>query len=247
MRAQFVILAWAWLVAAGIAHAAHPLVTEDAGTQGAGNAELEAGFAWTRDAGDRAFVFQPQLSFGLLPALDLMVAPSWLRNSTAEDGTSRGHGDTLLDMKWRFHEDGPLSLALRAGVTLPTGASGPGLSNGKPSSHALLAMTYDAAPLALHANVGYVRSPSVPDVRRDLYHVSAAAVLALNDRLALAADVGFDSNPDPARRTWPGSLLVGAIYTLTPGLDLDAGLQVRLNQAAPARQWLIGITYRWAS
>ena len=87
-------LAAGWLGAACAAHAAHPLVTEDAGTQGAGNAELENAFSWTRDGENRSFVFQPQLSWGLLPALDLIVAPSWLRNQTAEDGTARGRGDT---------------------------------------------------------------------------------------------------------------------------------------------------------
>lgn len=239
-------LAAGWLGAACAAHGAHPLVTEDAGTQGAGNAELENAFSWTRDGENRSFVFQPQLSWGLLPALDLIVAPSWLRNQTAEDGTARGRGDTLLDVKWRFHEDGPLSLALRAGVLFPTGASGPGLSNGKPSSHALLAMTFDAAPLALHGNLGYVRGPSLPGLRRDLYHVSAAAVFTANASLAFAANVGFDSSPDAAQKSWPGTLLLGVIYTLRSGLDIDAGYQVKLNDAAPARQWLAGITYRWA-
>lgn len=246
MRSYLLAVAAGWLVAACAAHAAHPLFTEDAGTQGAGSAELESGFSWTRDGEDRSFTFQPQLSWGLLPALDLIVAPSWLRNHTAEDGNARGRGDTLLDVKWRFHEDGPLFLALRAGVLFPTGASGPGLSNGKPSSHALLAVTFDAAPLALHGNLGYTRGPSLPGLRRDVYHVSAAAVFAASANLAFAADAGFDSNPDSAKKSWPGTLLFAVIYTLRPGLDVDAGYQIRLNDAAPARQWLAGITYRWA-
>ena len=84
MRSSLLVLAAGWLLAACAALAAHPLVTEDAGTQSAGNAELENGFSWTRDGDDRSFAFQPQLSWGLLPALDLIVAPSWLRHRTAE-------------------------------------------------------------------------------------------------------------------------------------------------------------------
>ena len=40
-----------------------------------------------------------------------------------------------------------------------------------------------------------------------------------------------------------GVALLGAIYTVHPGLDLDAGIRVRLNSGAPAQRWLFGITY----
>lgn len=228
------------------ADAAHPLVTEDTGTQGVGNAELERGFSWTRDGAERTFAFQPQLSYGVLPTLDVIVAPSLLLHKADDARTARGFGDTLLDMKWRFFGDAPLSFAVRAGVTFPTGKADPALTLGKPSAHALLVTTFDAAPLTVHGNIGYVRMPSLPDLRRDLIHFSTAALFAANESLVLAIDAGFDSNPDATNRAWPGILLAGIVYTLQPGLDLDAGYQTRLNRAAPVQQWLVGITYRWA-
>jgi hypothetical protein len=234
------------LVATTAARAAHPLLTEDTLTQGAGNAELELGMSWTRVDADRFFLFQPQLSYGLLPTLDLIVQPQWLVDRTATAGSPSGFGDTLLDAKWHFYGDPPLSFAMRAGITLPTGDQGRGFSSGKPSGHALLVTTIDAAPFTIDANAGYVRNLTVPGLRRDLYHVSAAAVFATKTSLSLVADIGFDSNPDSSRSTWPGFLLAGMIYTLQAGLDVDVGYQTRLNHAAPAQQWLLGITYRWA-
>lgn len=225
--------------------AAHPLVTDDTGTQGTGNAEFEGGFSWTRDGRDSAFVFQPQLSYGVLPALDLIAAPSWLVTRTEQDGTARGFGDTSLEAKWRFFASAPLSFAVRGGATFPTGKSDPRLSPGKPAVHAVFAMTVDAAPLTVHGNLGYTRDASLPGLRADIFHVSAAAVFAVNQSLSVAIDAGFDSNADAARRTWPGVLLTALIYKVRPGLDVDIGYQGRLNHAAPRHQLLMGVTYRW--
>jgi len=245
-RGYFTIVAHATLAATSAAYAAHPLITEDTGTQGVGNAELQLGFSWTRDGGDRTFSFQPQLSYGVLPTLDIIVQPQWLSVRAADTGTSNGFGDTLLDVKWRFYGDAPLSFAVRAGATFPTGQGNLGDLNGKPSAHALLVATLDATPFTVDGNIGYVRNPTIPSLRTDLYHASAATVFAANESLSLVADTAFDSNPVPDRATWPGVFLGGVIYTLQPGLDVDVGYQVRLNHAAPAQQWLLGITYRWA-
>ncbi len=44
------------------AHSGHPMLSEDTGTQGLGNFELELGYDWSAFAGSRSFLFQPQLS-----------------------------------------------------------------------------------------------------------------------------------------------------------------------------------------
>ena len=61
------------LGACRFALAGHPMLTEDTGTQGTGNEGLELGFSWANDSGDRSFLFQPQLSYGATPTLDLIV------------------------------------------------------------------------------------------------------------------------------------------------------------------------------
>src|SRR6266550_4423926 len=60
------------LACAADVFAAHPLISEDTGTQGAGKFELELGNAWTRDRGERAYEFGPQLSYGSLRELDVI-------------------------------------------------------------------------------------------------------------------------------------------------------------------------------
>ena len=219
------------------------MLTEDTGTQGTGNAELELGYSWSTDSGDRSFLFQPQLSVGATPTLDLIVQPSWYSNDIGGDSV-HGAGDTNLDVKWRFLGHDPYSLAVRAGVTAATSQHDIGLPDGRVAEHAVLVGTYDAAPLTIDANLGYAHNPDVVDLRANLYHLSAAAVYAAGERLALVLDVDVDSNADATKASMPAVALVGAIYTWRPGLDVDVGYRAGLNSAAGARQWLLGITFR---
>jgi hypothetical protein len=236
----------AFFATASLARAGHPMLTEDTGTQGTGNAELELGFSWANDADDRTFVFQPQLSYGATPTLDLIVQPSWLASDLADGGSTRGFGDTNLDFKWRFFGSDPYSLAVRAGVTVATSTNDLGLPSGRTAEHVLLVATYDAAPLTLDANLGYARNPDVPGLRTNLGHLSGAALYAATDRLGLVLDLDWDSNADASKSSGPAVALVGAIYTFRPGLDVDVGYRSHLNSAAIARQWLLGVTYRGA-
>jgi hypothetical protein len=227
------------------AFAAHPLQTEDTGTQGQGNIEIEHGLSWSRDDASRVFAYQPQISYGLAPTLDVIVQPSWLDVRGGGIRTA-GWGDTNLDAKWRFFGEAPLSFAVRAGATLPTSERDLGLPHGTVSTHALFVATVDAAPFTIHANLGLSQVPASAGGRTRIAHASAALMWAPNERLTLTVDGGASSNPDPARGSWPATLLAGAIYTLRPGLDVDLGYQSSVAASAPSRQWLMGVTYRFA-
>jgi hypothetical protein len=223
------------------AFAAHPLQTEDTGTQGTGNVEIENGLSWTRADGSTVFVYQPQLSFGATPALDLIVQPSWVRQADA-----RGWGDTNLDVKWRFFAAAPWSFGVRAGAALATGETGLGLPHGTASPHGTLIATYDEAPWTFHANLGLQRNPAATGERRYQQRVSGAVMWAANEHLIWTADASLRADPDPNRRTWPATLLGGVIYSVNPGLDLDVGYQGSAGAKPQARQWLMGLTYRFA-
>jgi hypothetical protein len=230
---------------ASVAFAAHPLLTEDTGTQGAGNAELELGFAQARDGGAKAAEFGPQFSYGVLDSLDLIARPTWLyvRGASA-DGTTHGFGDTALDIKWRFFESGPLSFGARSGLSVPTGKDDQGLGSGKTSPHAILISTYAEDPWMFAANVDYAYDPLIGD-RRNLWGASAAAVYSVGESWRFSAEVGTAANPDASRASWLTVARFGAIATLARGFDVDAGYQVRLTRAAPVQVVLAGATLRW--
>jgi hypothetical protein len=234
------------MVCAGGAMAAHPLQTEDTGTQGAGNVELENGLSWTRSDGAKVFVYQPQISYGVTPSFDLIVQPSWLRTRAAGGDTASGWGDTNLDGKWRFYGEAPLSLGIRAGATLATSENGLGNPHGKTTAHAVLVATVDAAPFTIHANVGVAQNPSGTGLRSHTYLISSALMWQVTEQWILTADAGVTSSSDPASRSWPATVLAGVIYSATPSLDLDIGYQSTVHAAVATREWLVGFTYRFA-
>jgi hypothetical protein len=232
------------LLSAPPVRAGHPMLSEDTGTQGARNFELELGYDWSRLDGAHFFLFQPQLSYGTSAALDLIVQPSWLRNTAPSGNLTEGLGDTNLDFKWRFFGAAPLTLGIRAGLELPTAQNGLGLPPGRLGAHGILVATIDAAPWSFDLNAGYSRVSYFATARSDLMHFSAAAQYTVNAHLVLLIDTSVDSDPDPTQPTAMGVALAGAIYTVHPGLDLDVGCRIRLDSGAPAQQWLLGITYR---
>src|SRR6202000_828783 len=121
------------ILTASTAYAGHPMLSEDTGTQGRGNTELELGYAWSRLDGTSSFLFQPQLSYGTSTTFDLILQPSWTRVSTPGLPQQKGLGDTNLDFKWRFYGSAPWSVGVRAGAELPTAQRELGLPHHKVS------------------------------------------------------------------------------------------------------------------
>jgi hypothetical protein len=239
-------LALALALAAPAAFAAHPLQTEDTGTQGASNVEIENGLSRARFDATTLTTYQPQLSVGLATTVDAIVQPSlvWLHAPPA--ASVSGLGDTNVDAKWRFWGSDPWSFAIRAGIAAPTSEHGLGLRHGEVSEHALLVATWDDTPTTVHANVGFTRLPHAAGTRETVAHLSAALMQALNEHVILTVDGELDQDPDPARHAWPGSLLAGAIWTARPGLDLDVGYQRSIDARPVNRQWMAGLTYRFS-
>ena len=97
-----------------------------------------------------------------------------------------------------------------------------------------------------HANAGYTRNRADPMERRDLYHVSVAALWTVNQSWrVLLAELAADTNVDNTRGQWASVARIGAIYTIKQGVDVDVGYQGRLNRAAPSQVLLFGLTVRW--
>ncbi len=239
------------------AFAAHPLITDDAETQGRGKSELQFAGEYGHDSENgittNTLVFPtiPELSYGISETVDLIfgVSHERIEIKQADDTTTeRGISDTSIQLKWRFYEKDGLSMAVKPGFTLPTGEEDKGLGNGKASYSVFFITTKDMTPWAFHFNLGYLhddyRLLSDDEANRsDIWHVSLALQLEVVKNFKVVSDIGMERNRDKASDTNPAFLLGGLIYSIRENLDVDFGIKDALNKAETDISYLAGITW----
>jgi hypothetical protein len=246
------------LTMGGEAFAAHPLITDDAGTQSRGKTQLEfiGEYGTDKEEGATEKGFEaptvPFLSYGMSDTMDLVFGLPYAAVKVEDAGTTtavRGATDMSIEIKARFYEKDGLSFAVKPGVSLPTGDEKNGLGNGKPSYGAFLITTKEAGPWAFHFNVGYVRNEYKLQAdedanRKDIWHVSLASQVEVVKDLSVVANIGAERNPDRNSNTDPAFILGGVIYAVSEGLDVDLGVKAGLNKTETDSTVLAGITWR---
>jgi hypothetical protein len=243
---------------AGTANAAHPLITDDTGTQGKGTTQFEfiGEYGQNKEEGVTEKKFEvptvPFLSYGITDSLDLVFGLPY-STVTVDDGqtanTVRGFKDASIELKARFYEKDGLSLAVKPGMSLPTGNEEKGLGNGKTSYSAFFITTKEASPWAFHVNVGYIRNEYKLQAdeeanRKDIWHVSLASQVEVVKDLNLVANIGIERNPDVTSDVNPAFVLGGLVYAAGEKMDLDFGVKGGLNKTETDYTVLAGVTWR---
>lgn len=235
-----------------VSYAAHPLITDDTGTQGKRNFQLELNSEFAHededDATEDAFEFASVLSYGLTDSVDVVLGIPYQFIRLKKDGqknTDNGLSDISLELKWRFYEKDGLSFALKPGVTLPTGDDDKGLGAGKATYSTFFITTKEIAPWAFHLNLGYIRNENKADERKNLWHASIASEYGLTEKLTLVGNIGSERNADRNVNTNPAFVLGGLIYSISENLDIDFGVKGGLNKPEADYSVLAGLAWRF--
>jgi hypothetical protein len=243
-----ILVAIVFLLCASEAHAAHPLITDDTGTQGRGNYQLEFNAEYSRNdeegTTEKGTEAGTTLSAGITDNVDLVVGVAHGWSEVEEDGVETdesGISDMAVEAKWRFFEKGGFGLALKPGVTFPTGNEDKGFGSGKVTYGVMLIATKELEPWAFHMNFGYTRNENKVQEREDLWHASAAFEVGVAENLTAVANIGVESNADPSSSTEPAFVLGGLIYSLTENVAIDFGVKAGLNNAEADYALLVGI------
>ncbi len=238
----------------GTAFAAHPLITDDTGTQGKGKVQLEFIGEYGHEDKDGVRTDNivipkiPVLSYGITDSADIVLGVSYLYTKTKEEGTTitdKGISDTSIELKWRFHDKDNLSFALKPGITLPTGDDEKGLGAGKTTYHLFFITTKEIKPWAFHLNLGYIRNENKIDERNNIWHASLASEVEVIKNLKAVANIGVERNPDKTSNTHPAFLLGGLIYSITENIAVDIGVKGGLNKPETDLTFLAGIVLRF--
>ena len=243
---------------AGTAYAAHPLITDDTGTQGKGKMQLEFDGEYGHDNEDglttNTFIFPttPIISYGIADTVDLILGVPFEWRESKQEGTAitkRGISDASIQLKWRFQEKDGLSFDIKPGVTLPTGDEDKGFGNGKVSYSTFFITTKETATWAFHLNLGYIRNEYKLQMdedanKKDIWHVSFAAEAEVVNNLKTVANIGTERNPDKTSNADPAFVLGGLIYSVSENIDVDFGVKYGLNRPETDTTYLAGITWR---
>jgi hypothetical protein len=242
------LIGTAMLILSGSAYAAHPLVSEDTGTQGTGGNQIELNSDWSRGGGERTNTAAFTYTRGVAEAVDIFInAPTTWKSPT---GQSTGLNDVSLGAKWRFFENGGFSLGIKPEWIAATGDEDKALGNGKDSYALTLMAQVETDDVTWLFNYGTTRqqfkllADSLAN-RKAVDRVSAAMLYGVTDTVTLLVDVG-QSDPETKLDTAkPKFMVLGAIYAVGDDLDLDVGYKKGLNSAEPNKQWGVGLTWRF--
>jgi len=255
-----------------VSYAAHPLITDDTGTQGKGKFQLEVNSEFSHEkeqqynADDDRWETKKEtggelatiLSYGITDNADIVLGLPYQWKKTRIDGvvttdaTEQGDGisDMSLEVKWRFFDKDGLSLALKPGITFPTGDENKGLGNGRASYGLMFITTKEMKPLAFHLNLGYTRNEYKLQAdkeanRKDIWHASLASEVEVIKDLKAVANIGIERNPDRASNTHPAFLLGGLIYSISESIAIDMGVKGGLNKPETDITFLAGIAFKF--
>jgi len=224
------------------AYSAHPLLTEDTGTQGKGGWQLEVNGERDKDPrpGEdlpplRAIQSGTTLSYGVTDTLDFKIDLPYLRHE--------GILDLAAGFKWRFYEAGPLSFGTQFGVVLPTGDEQKGLGTGKTNAGISGIVSWQGERWEFHSHAGARTNQNVIGQRDWLGHFSAAAMYRVWQPFRVLVDFAWDSNPQAEEGTLR-NIVTGFIWSATKDFDLDAGFR-KGNSPAIQDAWLLGLALRW--
>jgi hypothetical protein len=257
-------------IAPGSVGAAPPYITDDTGTQGRGNWQLELTGEYVHH--DRTAVVGgvpvnqvrkvtlvgPVLTYGITDDIDVAVGVAHLRDRITENGVTvqdaEGATDSTVEVKWRFYERDGLSLAVKPGLVLPTGDENEGLGSGRVSWGVNGILTYETGPWTWLANLAYTearfkRTDDAETNHRHLWRLSGGLGYRLNEKLKLAAEAGIRTNPARDDPFLPGNnghfVTLGAIFSPTDKVDIAVGWRKSINDGESDRAFPFGVTFRW--
>ena len=245
------------LCCAATAFAAHPLITDDPDTQGKGKFQIEvngeSGFDKETAAGatvkTRGSELATSLSYGVTKEVDLIVGIPYQDYSVKADGATvaekSGLSDVAIEVKWRFFEKDGFALALKPGVSLPTGDEKKGLGTGKTGYGAFIIASKELEPLTFLVNLGYIRNENKADEQVDLRHISAAALYKATEHLTIVANIGQETNTEKGADKDPAFALAGVIYAVSESFAVDFGIKAGLNDVEMDVTYLAGIVFRF--
>jgi hypothetical protein len=242
------------------ARAMHPLVTDDAGTQGPGGVLVESSINYLKDNEFKSTVVPIAITVGIGETMDAAVEMPYLslRPSPATGNNESGFSDVFFRFKHRFYEQEKKSggrdqfeqsLAYQVAFSQPTGNEEKGLGAGKSRWGARLISTTEWESVEINANLGYVSSGKA--LRRGNFSFDDAVSLSIAAKYERpkpwepVVELAVTRVKEPDAVTRITTVLVGLIYEPSEKFYLDGGVRAGLNERSEDYALLAGFGYKF--
>jgi len=187
-------------------------------------------------------------SYGIVEEVDMAVAFPYVWAKSEGNGATISHengfSDVLFTAKWRLFEKDGIGLALKPGITLPTGNHKRELGSGRATYSVTFIATKELEPFTFHINGGYTRNENKLEEKKDLWAASFAPEVKLGKDTRIVGEARMSKNTDYSCGTDHAFTSVGINYALTEKIDINLGYKAGLNEAEPDHTLLAGITVR---
>ena len=237
------------LLLSGTAMAMHPLITDDAGTVGKWKSQFEFNIEAATDESEGETVDTSQvastMTFGIHDNIDLVfTVPYQFITTKFDGGRTRDDGffDVTLETKWRFFDKDGWGLAVKPGVTFPSGDEDNGMGSGRVSPQFYFIASKELERFAFHFNAGYLRNENDIDERNNLWNVSLASTVKVCNWLTAVANIGAERNSDKLSDTPAAFIIGGFVFPVTENLTFDLGVKGGITEPEDDITWLAGVT-----
>lgn len=229
-----------------------PFITDNAGTMGTWNPQLELSYGNGFDNGHRctnnSVELAPVFTLGLTENIDAVVAYPFVFINEFEDTSSvriSGFSDVGMEIKWRFLEHEKFSLVFKPGISLPSGKSEIGLGNGAVGFSSFLISTMTYGKMAINTNLGYISNHNDCGAARNIWHTSVGFDFASTEIVHLVANGGIEKNPDINSQTPTAFALIGLYYFLSEYNEIALGYKCGLTEPEADHSFIVGLTLRF--
>ncbi len=241
----FIALISLWTLTPSAAFGGRPLVTEDAGTVEKGFYELELALDYSRDNNrDKNYIPSAQLAYGLTDRAEVALAGSYLFQDNHEGGREDGWGDVTAYLKYRIWGEGENypAFSFKPQVKIPTADENKGLGSGKADYGLTAVFSKSFTGLNLHFNAGYTWIGEKGAT--DELTLTLAGEYEVIQGLLAVSEITYTNNFNSARKDDPASILLG-LQVPVGKVQLDTGLSLGLNTAAPDYALTMGVTIKF--
>lgn len=237
----------------GRAFATHPLITDDAYTQGRGNWQVEYDTEYSMNSDDfpgleaRQEVYQLKsiITYGATRDSDIaLTVPYWFLFSAGLG--ANGISDVSFEYKYRFYEEGHRFLAVKPGFSLPTADSSKGLGAGRPNYWLVLIGTFEPKQdLRFHANAEVLYQPNTQGYIEKTWSLTFATEYRFAEKTEVVGNIGASNDPGTVSLTPIDFVLAGLVYSPARGFDVDGGVKAGFNRPGDNYGLLFGLTKRF--